>query len=158
MAIKDDDPYRLWVYSLKGEALMGTMLCSVPPDQWKTCGYSSEGIGTFMEYAGWPLKMAQGCLSLNRMSGGNPDYKWHASISREVFGPLGSADDPSVMRESADGPDAVTCLSRLWLLVVENISREARANFWEIHFRKFMRHVACHSSQNPTTPPRSSTD
>jgi hypothetical protein len=147
MRIKDDDPYRQWVYSIKGAALDAAMLASIPPSQWTECGYAASVSSTrFMEYKGWPMKAFEGRLSLEINANGNPEYRWLASWSREAYGPNRNPVDPRIMEDNTNGPDAATCLARLWLLAVENMNREVRRPDWEIHFRTYMKPVSCPTS------------
>jgi hypothetical protein len=142
MRIPDDDPYRAWVYSLKGALLDAAMLASIPVAQWPAVMLPLNL--AFMDFPGWPMLAGQGCLILEINCGSDPEFRWLTRWCR--YG------DPQkhATATDANGPDASTCLARLWLLTVETLNREVRRPDWEIHFRTYMRPVCPTNPASPT--------
>ena len=138
--IQSEDPYRAWVYSLKGATLDAAIAMSVPPSQWDAL---KQGLVKFLNYEGWPLKLYQGTITLARTSAGNLEHRFEVAWYREAFGPTGNPVDPKIMSDHANGPDIDTALARLWLLAVENMRREMdQAAQWTNHMRTYMRPIA----------------
>src|SRR5207248_2773695 len=55
LSIPSEDPYRAWVYSLKGVVFDSAIVLSLPPSRWDAL---KQGLGVeFLNFQGWPLKM-----------------------------------------------------------------------------------------------------